>query len=89
MNYDYGGVWARIPTPENLRIIRYLGGGGGEVAWYYTTAGSTRDTLQTFTSASYTYYGHNWRYFGGKKSFYCHLKSSWIVVFCLNGEAEG
>ena len=28
MNYDYGGVWARIPTPENLRIIRYYGGGG-------------------------------------------------------------
>ena len=28
VNYDYGGVWARIPTPENLRIIRYYGEGG-------------------------------------------------------------
>jgi hypothetical protein len=51
VNYDYGGVWACIPTPENLRIIRYVGG-GDEVAWYYTIC-STRDTLPTFTSASY------------------------------------
>ena len=53
VNYDYGGVSARIPTPENLRIIRYLGGGG--TRWHGTTYTicSTRYTLPTFTSASY------------------------------------
>ena len=35
MNYDYGGVWARIPTPENLRIFGIMYGGG--MRWHGTT----------------------------------------------------
>jgi len=35
VNYDYGGVWARIPTPENLRIFGIMYGGG--MRWHGTT----------------------------------------------------